>query len=111
MKLQLTPDALRLRLSEAEVQEFAQAGQLTHTLAFGPGPGQALRYALRRLPATDPASALRAHYASGALVVEVPAALAHSWATTANIALKGVVLMAENQELRILVEKDLGPSH
>jgi hypothetical protein len=109
MKLQLTPDTLRLRLSEAEVQAFAQAGQLAHTLTFG--LGQVLRYALRRLPAADPATGLQASYVAGELVVSVPAALAHTWASTGIIALKEVVSTTENQQLRILVEKDLGPSH
>lgn len=108
MKLQLTPQALRLRLAEEEIQEFAQAGQLSHTLYLGPGPG--LVYALRQLPPEAPGG-LRVCYEAGTLAVEVPAGLAQQLADGTAISLKGEAHGADGQRLRILVEKDLGPSH
>jgi hypothetical protein len=107
MKLRLEENSLRLRLSEAEVAEFANTGRIAYTIAFGPGAEQTLVYALEQLPATATAAAVQVRYEAGTLAVEVPAAIAHSWTTTENIGFKGRVLTAENQELRILVEKDL----
>jgi len=111
MKLRLEENSLRLRLSEAEVRQFAATGRVAYTIAFGPGPGQTLDYALERLPEASAAPGVQVRYAAGALAVEVPAALARSWTDTENIGFKGQVLVAEGQELRILVEKDLDCRH
>jgi hypothetical protein len=111
MKLRLEENSLRLRLSEAEVQQFAATGRVAYTIAFGPAPGQTLVYALERLPQTSAATAVQVRYEAGMLAVEVPFALARNWTTTENIGFKGQVLVAEGQELRILVEKDLDSHH
>ena len=111
MKLRLEENSLRLRLSDAEVAEFARAGRVAYVITFGPTPSATLSYALARLPATDAAPAVRVRYAAGALVVEVPAAIAEAWTSTANIGFEERVLTAENRELRILVEKDLDCRH
>jgi hypothetical protein len=111
MKLRLEENSLRLRLSEAEVQQFADTGRVAYTIAFGPAPGQTLAYALERLPETAAATAVQVRYEAGRLAVEVPAVIAQNWTATENIGFKGQVLIAEGQELRILVEKDLDCRH
>jgi hypothetical protein len=111
MKLRLEENSLRLRLAEEEVRQFAATGRVAYTITFGSAPGQKLDYALERLSDTDPASAVRVRYEAGALAVEVPAAMARNWTDTENIGFKGQVLVAEGQELRILVEKDLDSRH
>lgn len=117
MKLRLEENSLRLRLSEEEVRQFARTGRVAYTLVFGPAPEQTLQYALEQLPeaaASGPVaadSAVRVRYSAGALAVEVPAALARNWTDTENIGFKASVLVAEGQELRILVEKDLDCRH
>ena len=50
-------------------------------------------------------------YEAGTLAVEVPAGLAQQLADGTAISLKGEAHGADGQRLRILVEKDLGPSH
>jgi hypothetical protein len=111
MKLRLEENSLRLRLSEAEVQQFAATGRVAYTIAFGPAPGQMLEYALERLPEASPTAIVQVRYEAGALAVEVPATMARNWTDTENIGFKGQVLVAEGQELRILVEKDLDHRH
>ena len=111
MKLRLEENSLRLRLSVAEVQQFAATGRVAYTIAFGPGPGQTLLYALERLPEASAATAVQVRYEAGALAVEVPASVARNWTDTENIGFNGQVLVAEGQELRILVEKDLECRH
>ncbi|RZK24614.1 MAG: hypothetical protein EOO56_00655 [Hymenobacter sp.] len=108
MKLQLTPQSLRLRLDETDIQNFDKNGELSHTLPLGGGPG--LTYTLRPLPAAMPA-ALAVRYEAGAIVVEVPAAQAQQLIDGAVVSLKGEVKGPAGQIIRILVEKDLGPSH
>lgn len=109
MKLRLEENTLRLRLSEAEVREFARVGELAHSLIFA--PGQTLRYVLRRLPPADPAPALRVSYVAGELVVELPAAQARHWAATDTVGLSATVEIAGNQPVRVVVEKDLDRQH
>ena len=111
MKLRLEEKSLRLRLSDAEVAQFAQTGRVAYTIAFGPAPDQTLLYALEQLPATDPVTTVQVRYAAGALVVEVPAALAQEWTNTEKNGFSTQILVAEGRELRILVEKDLDCRH
>ena len=111
MKLRLEENSLRLRLSEDEVQQFAATGRVAYTIAFGPAPSQTLVYALEKLPASAAATAVQVRYEAGTLAVEVPAAVAQNWTDTENIGFRGQVLVAESQELRILVEKDLDCKH
>ena len=108
MKLQLTPHMLRLRLAEEELQTFAQAGQLSQVLHLG---SHSFGYALRQLPPEAPASGLAVRHEAGQLVVEVPAALARQLIEGNTVSLKGEVIGTDEQRIRIVVEKDLGPSH
>ena len=111
MKLRLEENSLRLRLSEAEVAQFARTGQVAYTIAFGPTPAATLHYSLERLPDDESATAVRVRYEGGRLAVQVPIAIARAWTETQNIGFSERVLLAENQELRILVEKDLDCRH
>ena len=108
MKLQLTPQTLRLRLDEADIQIFNQYGELSHTLPLSGGSG--LTYTLRQLPAAAP-EGLAVRYEAGAIVVEVPPALARQLIEGAVVSLKNEVKGTDGRFIRILVEKDLGPSH
>ena len=111
MKLRLEENSLRLRLSDAEVTQFAQTGRVAYTIAFGPAPDQTLLYALEKLPATADTAAVQVRYAAGALAVEVPAALADEWTGTEKNGFSAQIVVAEGRELRILVEKDLDCRH
>ena len=115
MKLRIEDDTLRLRLSRAEVQEFASTGSVAATVHFGVGPDQQLSYSLQRgsepaesLPNTEP---VQVHYALGALTVRVPFALAKTWVETDEIGFSHDLPLPEDQHLRILVEKDLDCRH
>jgi len=108
MKLQLTPHMLRLRLAEEELQTFAQVGQLSQVLHLG---GHSFGYALRQLPPEAPALGLAVRHEAGQLVVEVPAALARQLIDGNTVSIKGEVIGTDEQRIRIVVEKDLGPSH
>ncbi|MGI4736711.1 MAG: DUF7009 family protein [Janthinobacterium lividum] len=104
-------NSLRLRLSGAEVAQFAATGRVAYTLAFGPAPDQTLLYALERLPASAAASIVQVRYAAGLLAVEVPATLAQEWTDTEKNGFSAQIRVADDQELRILVEKDLDCRH
>ena len=116
MKLRIEDDTLRLRLSQGELQEFAQTGRVTAAVHFGMGPEQQLTYALERgsEPADTPlmgAEPVQVHYEPGALTVRVPFALARTWIETDQNGFSHDVPLPENQRLSILVEKDLDCRH
>ncbi len=112
MKLRLEQNSLRLRLSEAEVTQFADTGHVAYTIAFGPEEAQVLRYSLETLPSPSDASAVvQVRYEAGALAVEVPASLAHEWTSTEKNGFSAQILVANGRQLRILVEKDLDCQH
>lgn len=115
MKLRIEDDTLRLRLSSAEVAEFAETGRVMGAVHFSLGPDQQLSYALERgsepaqtLPAAEP---VQVHYQPGALTVLVPFAVAKAWVQTDQVGFSHEVPLAENQRLRILVEKDFDCRH
>ena len=111
MKLRLEEHSLRLRLSEAEVQQFAQTGRVAYSIAFGPAPDQMLLYALEKMPVAAVATTPQVRYTAGALAVEVPAALAQDWTDTEKNGFSAQIRISDDQELRILVEKDLDCRH
>ena len=111
MKLRIEDDTLRLRLSDAEVQEFAATGRVVAAVHFGPEAGQQLSYALERTAPDAAPAAVRVRYAPGALTVLVPAAVANAWTGTAQNGFSERVALADARQLRVLVEKDLDCRH
>jgi hypothetical protein len=115
MKLRIEDDTLRLRLSDGEVEEFATTGRVEGAVHFGLHPTQRLTYALER--GSEPAQTLpneepvQIHYEPGALTVLVPFALAKEWVETDQNGFSHHLPLAENHQLRILVEKDLDCKH
>lgn len=110
MKLRIEDNTLRLRLSAEEVMAFQQQGLLETVVRLGLTSADRLVYALQRdetAVGTMPSVA----YAAGRITVRLPAALADTWTTTDEVSLRGFSEVADNQQVHILVEKDLGCSH
>ncbi|TGE27637.1 DUF7009 family protein [Hymenobacter metallicola] len=107
MKLRLEDNSLRLRLSEAEVQQFAETGRVAVSLSLGPTNSDSLTYALERAESEE----FRITHGAGAITVKVPAALALHWTGTDQNGLAATLMMANDQPLKILVEKDLDCRH
>lgn len=108
MKLRIQGNSLRLRLSEGEVQAFAQTGQLEAAVAFGPDASQILHYALVRREAI---AGITADFTGHALTVYIPESAAAAWIENADASLSGVVENGTAQGLKILVEKDMFCRH
>jgi hypothetical protein len=107
MKLRIEDNSLRLRLSEAEVQQFADAGRVAAVLPLGPTNADQLTYALERVETED----FRVTYGAGAITVKVPAALAIHWTSTDQNGFSATLLLSEAQSLNVLIEKDLDCRH
>ena len=110
MKLRIEDNTLRLRLSEEEVQQFGQKGRVAVTVKLGPKPGDQLVYALEHSPNPN-ATNLNVVYAVGALDVQVPRDLAAEWVSTDRIGFSDSIQVTADQQLRVLVEKDLYCKH
>jgi len=110
MKLRIEDNSLRLRLSEEEVQQFGEQGRVSVTVKLGPKPSDQLVYTLERSPNPE-ATALKVIYTVGALDVQVPRQLAAEWVTTDRLGFSDSIPVAADQQLRVLVEKDLDCKH
>ncbi|GAB3231369.1 hypothetical protein GCM10027346_17790 [Hymenobacter seoulensis] len=107
MKLRLEDNSLRLRLSDAEVQQFAETGRVAVVLSLGPTEPETFTYALERVESEE----FRIGYGAGALTIKVPAALATHWTQTDQVGLSATLMMAHEQPLKVLVEKDFDCKH
>ncbi|SNR51371.1 MULTISPECIES: DUF7009 family protein [Hymenobacter] len=107
MKLRIEDNSLRLRLSAEEVEQFATVGRVAALVPLGPAAADSLTYALERAETEE----FRVTYGAGALTVKVPATLANHWTSTDQNGLSATLMVAENQPLKILIEKDLDCLH
>ncbi len=101
MKLRIKGDSLRLRLSQTELQSFAESGRVADSVRF-PGSGR-LTYALQR---DEEVGEVRAEFAGEGIMVRVPPALADEWSSTERVGFEQRQPLESGAELRILIEKD-----
>ena len=110
MKLRIEDNSLRLRLSPEEVTNFHLTGRLETVVPLGPSVSDRLIYALQRDETlTDLKPSVS--YTSGRVVVRLPVSVANAWTSSDEVSLSGIVEVADNQVVHILVEKDLGCKH
>ncbi|HEX8659696.1 MAG TPA: hypothetical protein VF690_19290 [Hymenobacter sp.] len=107
MKLRFEDHSIRLRLSEAEVAHFAETGRVAVVVPLGPTARESLTYALERSESEE----FRITHGAGAITVKVPATLAAHWTSTDQNGLSATLMMAENEPLKVLIEKDLDCRH
>ena len=101
MKLRIRGDSIRIRVSQGELREFAERGQVRDTVHFGGGVG--LSYALE---SDSRAREPRARFADGTIAVVLPAAVAQRWAGSNQVSIEGEQAIDGPEPLRILIEKD-----
>lgn len=103
MKLRLTDSEIRLRLSAAEVNDFAVLGRLDEQIDLGSVAGGGFLFSLE----TGDFPSISASLAAAALLVRVPEDLARRWTGTDLIGIEADQGTG-GKKVRILVEKDLG---
>lgn len=104
MKLRTRRNSIRLRLSRGEVATFAERGEVRETITFGPGPDARLTYAVVASPT---AAAIGARIEGGAIVVEVPSAVARAFVEPDRVGVEGAQPTGTAEDaLTILLEKD-----
>ncbi len=105
MKLRIKGDSVRLRLTQSEVRQLAEAGAVDDAMHIA--PGASLTYGLR---AADVAG-LRAEWEETALTVLVPRGWVSAWAAGDGVGFDGEQTAGEGRRLAILVEKDFECLH
>ena len=101
MKLRIRGDSIRIRVSQGELHEFAERGEVRDTVHFGGGIG--LSYALE---SDSRAREPRARFADATIAVVLPAAVVQRWAGSDQVSIEGEQAIDGPEPLRILVEKD-----
>jgi hypothetical protein len=95
MKLRLTHNSVRLRLTQSEVSQLRDAGTVEESLEFG--PGQRLTYRLVSAPGLP---SITAEYQGDNILLSVPKAMAADWANSSQVG------MESGGPVRVLIEKD-----
>ncbi|WP_026463175.1 DUF7009 family protein [Adhaeribacter aquaticus] len=108
MKLRVQSNSLRLRLSETEVTQFKQTGQIEERIQFGPSEDQVLRYVLA-FSANTPV--VTATFEQAQVTVLVPESIAAQWVNSEQNGFEGFIDNGTERGLKILVEKDLDCFH
>jgi hypothetical protein len=98
MKLRISGNSIRLRLTRSEVDRFGGTGRVEGSVDFGP-VGQKFVYALVR---DDRLDAIAAEYHDNVLSVRIPENIAREWAGTDLVGIGSEA----SAGLGILIEKD-----
>lgn len=100
MKLRIRGDSVRLRLSQRELAQFLEHGEVSDRIRF-PG-GAALTYRLLR---DGPSSTVSASFEDNEIIVSVPSPVVERWAAPDEVGFRGTGNLGRDS-LAILVEKD-----
>jgi hypothetical protein len=103
MKLRVKGNSIRLRLGQSEVQRLAITGEVEESTPFGPSKEQHFRYALRACPENQ---GISASFVDGRMVIRVPKSVIHEWAAMDLVSIHALQHTGDQDELRILIEKD-----
>lgn len=102
MKIRIQGNSIRLRLSQSEVQAFAENGRVEDCIQFGSAPEESLVYVMERANVRQ----LGASYAPNQVKIFVPAETGAEWASTDLVGMENEMDLGDGNSLRILVEKD-----
>ena len=99
MKVRISGNTLRLRLSQTEVNEVGTEGRVSDSIDFG------LRKLIYMIQVVDQPE-ITASYEGDYITVNVPPSIANPWANTDQVGFEADLMLAGGNELYVLVEKD-----
>jgi len=100
MKLRIRGNSVRIRVSQTELKQLAEAGIAEDAVRFGPDVGLVYRV---RVVADG---RIAADLADGALTVTLPKADVERWTAPDEVSIRGEQPIGGGETLKILVEKD-----
>jgi hypothetical protein len=106
MKLRITGQSLRFRLSRSDVDRFMDVGKIEETIYFGGDDQANFSYALLHRPSANP---LAITYQERKIAVIVATDIAEQWASE-GVGMQGSVETSHGA-LDLLIEKDFACQH
>ena len=103
MKLRLTKNSIRFRLSQSDVQAFRTEGFIREELRIGPTANSALVFGLVRSMESENVSVT---FENNQITISVPTGEADSWSTTERVGIEATQPASDGTNLSILIEKD-----
>ncbi len=103
MKLRISGNSVRLRLTQREVAEFAETGKLEDRVEFG---GESNRHLSYTVVAESQAKKVHGKFENGRISIIIPQTIAANWAQSEQIGIGGEQDLSAGKTLRILIEKD-----
>lgn len=103
MKIRISGNTLRFRLSKTEVGFFGNKGKIEEKICFGNKPEQNIIYGLEKSAVTE----LAATFADNKITVFIPSKIAENWVESNEVGFESWQKIDEETGLKILVEKDL----
>ena len=107
MKLRIKGNSIRLRLTQPEVQRIAAGETVREHVSFG-SDMPTFTYSLK---VRSDETKVTARYQDHTVQVNLPAAVARTWATTEQVSIEETMLLSEQEELYVLIEKDFQCLH
>lgn len=99
MKIRIRGNSLRLRLTQSEVKQFKDTGEIMNLSHFGTGH---LVYGLKLYEGDQ----LESLYQQNQIIVNVPKEQGLHWASSEEVGMDNHQASDENSGMKILVEKD-----
>ncbi len=106
MKLRIRSNSIRVRLTQGEVRQLAETGEVGETLGF-PGGG----WLVYTVMAGEGTRWVTATFNDGLISIHLPATMVREWAEGEAVSIRGEVPVEEDATLSILVEKDFECLH
>lgn len=103
MKLRIRGNSIRFRLTKEEVAKFGESGIVQDCIEFGVGEDKKLFY---RLENSENSAQINADFENGRITLRIPKSVAEQWTRTEQVGFETKQLLDNENELRILVEKD-----
>lgn len=95
-------NAVRLRLTQTEVQQIRTVGKVTASVNFGFGVDTKLTYTLQKIEMPE----IAARYEGNEILISLPVEIANDWTNSDQISIKHNIQINQDEVLKILVEKD-----
>lgn len=100
MKLRIRGNSVRIRVTQSELRQIAEAGAAEDRVRFS--STAQLTYKVR----VEPDGAPRVEYGDGELCVWLPQAAVERWLAPDEVSIRGEQAIGGDETLTILVEKD-----
>jgi hypothetical protein len=102
MKLRITPNSLRLRVSQSDLAHLMNSGRIEETIQFAADRAAKLTYALEQ---SESEAEISVVYRTQAVTLVIPVSAARDWAKGDCVGIYGSAMVGEHQ-LALIVEKD-----